>query len=162
MARVRVHVGLLWFLAGAVNAGEPVLSAASYGDVVFGEPLDAVVGKLGERARTEYGDAACRYIRFERYEKARFMVEEGILTRVDVEASVPNPYGVSVGTRLEELRMRYPAARIDPHKYDPDGHYVVFEGDDGKGAVVLEVGNGRVTSMRAGISPSVHYVEGCL
>jgi hypothetical protein len=51
---------------------------------------------------------------------------------------------------------------VEPHQYDPDGHYLTFATRGGKTAIVMEEADGKVTTIRGGLIPAVQYVEGCL
>jgi hypothetical protein len=62
---------------------------------------------------------------------------------------------------MASVKKRFPHVRIDPHKYDEEGHYLVLLTPDGKAALLFEEGGGMVTDVRAGLEPSVEYVEGC-
>jgi hypothetical protein len=91
------------------------------------------------------------------------MVEEGILTRADVtDSSIPNAFHIKIGTTLDEVKRRFSTVIVERHQYDPTGHYLIFKSKDGKRAIVFEEGNGKITDVRAGVEPSVQYVEGCL
>ena len=63
---------------------------------------------------------------------------------------------------LDKVRAMHPSVKIEPHKYDENGHYLILEANDGRAAIVLEEGGGKVTDIRAGLKPSVEYVERCL
>ena len=91
------------------------------------------------------------------------MVEESTVTRADVtDSSIPNALGIKIGATLDEVKRRYPKVIVEPHQYDPTGHYLIFKSKDGKRAIVFEEGDGKITHIRAGMEPSVEYVEGCL
>ena len=90
------------------------------------------------------------------------MVEDGIVTRADVASNIPNSSGVRIGMRLSEVKRRFPNVNVEPHKYDKHGHYLSLPTADGKAALLFEEGEGRVTDVRAGLFPSVAYVERCL
>lgn len=91
------------------------------------------------------------------------MVENGILTRADLtDSSIRNAPGIKMGTTLDEVKRRYLKVIVEPHKYDPTGHYVIFKSKDGKRAIVFEEGDGRITDVRGGLEPAVESVEGCL
>jgi len=140
-----------------------VLTDQSYGIVRFGSKLVEVEKKLGERAKGQTGDQGCDFVTFKRYPGIKFMVEKGILTRADVtDSSIPNSLGIKIGTTLDEVKRRYPKVIVEPHQYDPTGHYVIFKSKDRKRAIVFEEGDGRITDVRAGLEPSAEYVEGCL
>lgn len=90
------------------------------------------------------------------------MVEEGVITRAESSVAVPTSLGLTVGASMEAVKKSVPSVVIEPHQYDPDGHYLIFKSPDGKTAVVMEEGGGKVTAVRGGLEPSVEYVEGCL
>jgi hypothetical protein len=144
------------------NASEPILGLESYGTVKFGSPILDVEKTLGEKGTRESGEVGCDYIRFKRYPKVSFMVEDGIVTRADVEKGVPNTLKIPVGTSLADVKKKYPKVIVEQHKYDEEGHYLIFKNAKGTKAIVMEEGNGKVTDIRGGLEPSVEYVEGCL
>jgi hypothetical protein len=96
----------------------------------------------------------------------RFMVEQGKIVRVDVDsAGVRTAAGAEVGMSEADVRARYPIGlRVQPHKYDPKGRYLVLQGTvpaDSARRLIFETDGQRVVRYRAGISPAVEYVEGC-
>ena len=160
-----LSVFLGFLIAGSNGFGKDriVLTDQSYGIVGFGSKLAEIEKKLGEKAEAQTGDKDCDFVTFKRYPGVKFMVEKGIVTRTDVtDPSTPNALGIKIGTTLAEVKRRYARAIIEPHKYDPTGHYLIFKSKDGKRAIVFEEGNGKITAVRAGVEPSVEYVEGCL
>ncbi|WP_147375880.1 hypothetical protein [Noviherbaspirillum cavernae] len=146
----------------AVAAPARVLSATAYGDITFGSRLVDVEAGLGQKATPAKRDAACAYVSFRKMPKVRFMVENGIVTRADARAGVPNSAGVAVGASLTGVKTRHPDVRITPHKYEDNGHYLIFPDANENAALVMEEVNGKVTAIRGGLQPSVGYVEGCL
>jgi hypothetical protein len=96
----------------------------------------------------------------------RFMVEQGKVVRVDVDSSgVRTAAGVEVAMAEADVRSRYPVGlRVQPHKYDPKGRYLVVQGTepaDSARRLIFETDGQRVVRYRAGITPAVEYVEGC-
>lgn len=96
----------------------------------------------------------------------RFMVEQGRIVRVDVDSSgVRTAAGAEVGMSEADARGRYPVGlRVQPHKYDPKGRYLVLQGTqpaDSARRLIFETDGQRVVRYRAGITPAVQYVEGC-
>jgi len=158
-----ILLGLL--IAGSNGFGRDttVLTDESYGIVRFESKLVEVEKKLGEKAKGHTGDQGCDFVTFKKYPGVKFMVEKGIVTRADVtDSSIPNVLGIKIGTTLDEVKQRYPKVMVEPHKYNPTGHYLIFKSRDGKRAMVFEEGDGKITDVRAGSEPSVEYVEGCL
>jgi len=154
------------FAMYALDAGaqESILSADSLGEIAFGSKLRQVEGLLNQTAkpRDGYGDESCRYVSFESLPGSLFMVENGTVTRIEAAPTIRNTLNISVGTRMDEVLKAHPDAQVIPHQYDPEGHYLIFPSKDNTAAIVMEVGDGTVTDIRAGLRPSVDYVEGCL
>ncbi len=154
---------LLLFLASFWSlANAETLSPRGYGQVKFGAKLDAVEKQLKQVASPQKREFACDFVKFKKYPGLKFMVEEGVITRADAEKRIKNSAGVAVGARLSQVMRAHPNIRIEPHKYDENGHYLILSTTDGRSALVFEESNRKVTQVRAGIKPSVEYVEGCL
>jgi hypothetical protein len=154
------------FLLAATNlfaADNLVLTDKSYGPVTFGSKLKRIEKQIGEKAKSELGDEGCDFVTFKKLPGIMFMVEDGTVTRADVMSQeIKNTLRIRIGTSLEEVKRRFPKVEIERHQYDPTGHYLIFKSKDGKRAIVFEESDGKVTDTRAGIEPSVEYVEGCL
>jgi hypothetical protein len=147
-------------------AGDPVplLTFDGYGAVRFGMTVaeaEHSAGGTAKAARAEAGSQTCYYASFTRYPHARFMVEDGHIARAELDNSGRNTLGLSVGMRLTDVRERFPAVSIRPHKYDETGHYLLFASQSGKSEIVAEESRGRITMIRGGLLPAVEYVEGC-
>jgi len=147
-----------------------MLTAQAFGKVTFGMHLADAEKLLGEKAPAlgegTGENADCRSVSFKAYPQWRFMVEHGVVTRADAYAAdhfpqAENALGVHFGDSLEAVRARHPTVRVQSHKYDPTGHYLIFLSDDAKSAIVMEEGGGKITAIRGGLEPSVEYVEGC-
>jgi hypothetical protein len=145
-----------------VMADAPILSPSGFGDIQFGQPLKAVEANLNETALPKKRELGCDFVTFRKYPQIRFMVEDGVVTRGDATAGVRNSAKVDVGMSLARVKALHPRIRIEPHKYDDQGHYLILDSADGSSAILFEEGGGKVTDIRAGKKPSVEYVEGCL
>lgn len=143
-------------------AGADVLSPHGYGLVRFGMKVEEAEQTLKQRTTKPYDATGCDYVEFKKYPRVQFMVEDGVVTRADATRNVRNSANVRVGMTLAPVRAMHPSVKIEPHKYDDSGHYLILEADDGRAAIVLEVGGGKVTDIRAGLKPAVEYVERCL
>jgi hypothetical protein len=95
------------------------------------------------------------------YPNVELMVENGVITRADVGEEVPNALGVTVGTSFTDVKKQLPTVIVEPHQYEPNGHYLILKNSDKKKAIVMEESDGKVTRVRGGLIPSVQYVEGC-
>jgi hypothetical protein len=139
-----------------------ILSPRGYGDIHFGAQLRNVESQLKESAEPRSREFGCDFVQFKKYPGVHFMVEDGVVTRADVAPNIPNSSGVRIGTRLSEVKRRFPKVIVEPHKYDEHGHYLSLPTADGKAALLFEERDDGVTGVRAGLFPSVAYVEGCL
>lgn len=138
------------------------LGPAGYGAVVFGQPLVAAERALGEKLDGRRLNPDCDVVAFKAYPDVRFMVENGVITRADLQdLTLANSTGITPAMTLDEIRRRYPEASIGPHKYDPKGHTIVIRTPGKASAVVIEESQGRITRIRAGLQPAVDYVETC-
>jgi hypothetical protein len=93
----------------------------------------------------------------------RFMAQNGRIVRADVESTgVRTEAGGEVGMSEADVRSRYPAAVVRPHKYDSAGRYlIVRDTTDSSRRLVFETDGQRVVRYRGGVMPPVEYVEGC-
>ena len=138
-----------------------VLSPLGYGQIHFGMKLRAAELALKQGATPKYDGSGCDYVQFKKYPRLRFMVEDGILTRADAKKRTKNSANVLVGMSLDHVKSMHPEVKIQPHKCDDEGHYAILSTADNRAAIVLEASKGKVTAIRAGLEPSVEYVEGC-
>jgi hypothetical protein len=163
MNRIFLSLALLSCI-GQANASGPVLSATAYGRITFGERLERIERTLRETAPpiTDPDENQCRQIEFRAYPGVIFMVEAGVVTRAESSKAVRTSLGMTVGASITDLQKKYPSIVVEPHQYEPDGHYLTFATRDSKAAIVMEETDGKVTSIRGGLNPSVKYVEGCL
>ena len=93
------------------------------------------------------------------------MFDEHRVARVDVDTSgIATAAGARVGDDEARIKRLYPGqVTVTPHKYE-DGHYLTVTPPapaDKQFRIIFETSGGRVTRYRAGILPSVEYVEGC-
>lgn len=153
--------------ADSVDPARWVLRADGVGPVRVGmtvaEANQAVSGGLDRTTGLEQ----CDYVRPKQGPAGvSLMVENGRIARVDVRdsARVSTVAGVLPGESEARVREAYPGVRVQPHKYDERGHYmIVIPGapSDTLHRIVFETNGTVVTSMRGGLFPTVEYVEGC-
>lgn len=147
-------------LGVSAAASGQTLSPDGYGKIQFGQRLDQVERKLGQRATPRPADPACSMVGFKRYPQVRFMVENGVITRADARGVVRNSAGITARMSAKEALRHAPAMRSELHKYDKNGAYLVLPQGEDK-ALIFEASKGKITRMRAGIKPAVDYVETC-
>ena len=145
------------------NRSAPVLSAAAYGEVVFGDRIEDVAKRLNEMVplREESDEESCWYAKFNAYPGVNFMVQDGRVSRLDYSESIITSIGYTVGASMAEVTKAIPTAIVEPNHYNPEAHYITVMSEDGKSAILLDESKGKVTSVRAGLLPVVQYVEGC-
>lgn len=146
----------------AALAADQVLSPQGYGLIRFGQTLKHAETTLKERPKADDPDESCTYVAFGKYPNVIFMVEDGVITRADVEAAIRNTSGIKVGMSIANAKRIQPLLEVEPHQYDPKGHYLRLSSKRGKFALVFETDESKVTYIRGGMQPSVGYVEGCL
>jgi hypothetical protein len=109
-------------------------------------------------------EQACFYVRPKQYPGIAFMIEDGRLSRIDVEKSgVRTDSGIQVGdleSRVHEVYGK--RIVVEEHKYFENGHYLTIRSTDGHSALRFETNEGKITSFYAGTSQAIQYVEGCL
>jgi hypothetical protein len=143
-----------------------VLSWDGFGNITFGETLEEISTSTGLKfAPTNDAidwEEACKYVDVKGQSSIHFMVEEGILTRADAPVGTPTVLNIDVSGSLDEIKRQHPNAIIKNHKYAMDGHYIIFYNADKSKAILFEHYESKIQVLRAGLVPSVLYVEGCL
>lgn len=90
-----------------------------------------------------------------------FLVEMNKVGRIDVlSESAKTADGFGVGTPAEDIKTKFGAAAVEqPNKYEPEIVDLVVT--DGETKFIYEIQDGRVRGWRAGILPTIDYVEHC-
>jgi hypothetical protein len=134
----------------------------NFGAVKVGMTVSQASKALGVRLNTtEQG--ACRYFKVNgRFKDVGFMVNDGTIARFDLsESGIATDRGAQVGDTEARIKRLYKGQyKVTKHKYT-DGNYIEVEMKGGKFSIIFETDGKRVTSIRAGRSPEVGYVEGC-
>ena len=149
----------------AAQPSPAVLTMTGLGPVQIGMTLAEAEQALGAGLEPIEDEACTQIRRTDGHDPQIFyMVENGRITRIDIEdgSDIKTDKGVGIGATEAEVLAAYgPGMQVMPHKYDPHGHYLVMDSADAKSAILFETSNGKVTMFRAGVHPSVDYVEGC-
>jgi hypothetical protein len=159
-APVRAEPAVVIAQAAAPATGVAVLSFDGYGPVKFGAKLSDAEQQVGEHSGVT--DPACSMVRFKALPGARFMVEQGVITRADADPGSANSLGLKVGDTLAQATARHPGLSSGPHKYLPNGHYLTMHSPNRRAAIVIEEDGTGIIKIRAGLQPAVGYVESCL
>lgn len=156
---------------------ETRLSLDGLGPVDIGMTLDEASAAAGTPIRTRPDDPygpECTYA----YPQGGpdgvgFMVINGRIARVDIgtlrPSMRPSPVrtvsGIGIGSTEDEVKQAYPGRiRMEPAKYDPNGHDLVYLPADASVkhlSMIFQTDGQRVTSFRAGLAEPVAYTEGC-
>jgi hypothetical protein len=110
-------------------------------------------------------DQPCFYVNPAKHPHISFMIEDGRLARVDVDApGTPTAEGVQVGdSELRAKRVYGPRLKIEPHAYTgPVGHYLTIRSKDGRYGIRFETDGKKIDNLYAGRMQAVEYIEGCL
>ncbi len=146
----------------------PLARFDGYGDLRLGM-TEAQARKAwgGELKDDGVNDPACHYLTPVWATDKRslaLMIENGHFVRYEsADAREQAPGGGRVGMSAAQIDTLY-AGRVDrqPHKYEPDGHYLRIADAASGDALLFETGgDGKVSRWRVGQVPAVDYVEGC-
>lgn len=165
---MRARVFLPFVLGGVMASAAPVdtrITTAGWGAVHVGmSSTDSRLAQLRfEPVPAASGLEHCHYIQSVDVPDLRVMIEAGKVVRVETQhGRYSTPSGVRVGDSEESARKVYGQRAVArPHKYVQGALYLIVYAADRGAAVVLEIINGRVLSLRGGLVPAVEYVEGC-
>jgi hypothetical protein len=94
------------------------------------------------------------------------MFAAGRVVRIDVfNAGIRTVTGAGVGDSEEQIKRLYAGhITVEPHHYDPGGHYLTYSPDtsaDRGYGMVFETDGTMVTSFHAGTLAAIALVEGC-
>lgn len=136
------------------------------GPVTVGMSLAEVASSIGASPDIAPADRECSYVRAPAApEGVAFMVRDGLIARVDVNApGVLSAEGAGIGTAEADVRRIYgDRLQVQPHKYT-DGRYLIVRPagpDSATHRMVFETDGQTVTKLRGGKLPEVEWVEGC-
>jgi hypothetical protein len=143
-------------------AGER-LSMDSFGPVRVGMSAAEARRAAGVEMTGNLSSVGCAMLYIATDPAVQLMIENSLVTRIDVtDGRHPTVLGIRVGDTEARAQTTYGGKlEITPHKYDAHGHYLTLRSPDRKSAMVFETDGERIVRMRAGIVPSVEYVERC-
>ncbi len=167
----------LGVLAAPVEAAERVvLRPDGLGTVTFGMTLDEAQAALGTPL-VETRDAGspsktCRHVkRADGVEPSVvYMVENGKITRAEIfrprgqpAPPIATAEGIAIGASDKTVRAKYRGRlKATPNTYSETGTDIEVFTPGGQNGLLFEIEKGTVASLRAGLVPSVRYIEGCL
>jgi len=146
------------------------ISTTGLGEVRIGAQADAAAEAAGLAFVEEgagVGSSACHYATAAAVDGVRFMVADGVIARIDIDAGpIETLSGARIGsTRDEIIGLFGEKIAAQPHPADPSGELLVFVPADEAEAdrrVVFETdASGTVVRYRTGRLPEVLYLDGC-
>jgi len=110
---------------------------------------------------------ACGFAVVDGLEGVGFMVNDGVIRRVDIDSGpISTSSGAHIGSTEKEIKDLFPGIiTVTDHQYVEGGHYLTLTPtaeslkDD---RVVFETDGQVVTGYRAGKVPQVEWAEGCV
>ena len=112
-------------------------------------------------AKDEQG---CFYIKPHQQPSIGLMIEDGRVTRVDIDGpDILTVEGVHVGDSETRAKQVYGhKLKVEPHAYTgPEGHYLTMHSSDGRYGIRFETDEGKIVRFYAGRANSIAYIEGC-
>jgi len=136
------------------------------GPVKFGMSLSELNAALHERFSMPQGkeEQGCFYVSPARHPGISFMIEDGHVTRVDVQRrGISTAEGVRIGDSEARAAQVYGnKLKVEPHHYtSPEGHYLTVLSNDKRYGIRFETDEGKVVRFYAGQRHAIAYVEGC-
>lgn len=153
-------------VATAASGNSWVLSDDGIGPVRIGMTLAELNSVLHEHFAmpTAGDDRPCFYVTPTSHPDVGFMIEDGRLTRIDVDGpQVPSAAGVRVGdSEQKAIEVYRHMLTVKPGAYTgPEGHYLTQRSNDRRYGIRFETDEGKIVRFYAGRFSSVQYIEGC-
>lgn len=145
--------------AGARGPLEGPVTAGGLGSVTVGTRVPVVEGLLDSVENIVNG--SCGHI-VSVDERISFLTERGTIARVEVGGpGFRTEEGIQVGDSVSAVESAY-GGKLGREQNDSQGEYLSVGSDDDGRKIVFETDGQLVTSIRAGRTPEVDLVEGCL
>jgi hypothetical protein len=169
MALIVLSAGLICIVPIAPQPTEWTIYLRTAGPLRYGMSLDEVRQILGDKeARLGGENYGCAYLESKILpEKLDLMFQDKRLVRVDVmsRSVAHTASGARVGDSEDRIKSLYSGRiRVEPHHYDPDGRYLIYQGTDPADRdyeLLFETDGERVGEFRSGLARAVTLVEGC-
>ena len=120
--------------------------------------------ELKEAEPSDLGDEGCYYVYPDgKYGDIGFMIEEELITRIEVESrKVASAGGIRIGDTEVAVKKTFPGkVKEQVHPYiGKVGKYLIVKTKPGFG-YTFETEKGKITSFRSGRFDSEQYIEGC-
>ena len=164
MSMKRALLLALLFVAISFATDAWVVREDGVGPLNVGMTLAQLTAKLHQKlAESESGSDNCFYVHAPSHPHLAFMIEDGKMSRVDVDApGITTSAGIQVGDPESRAQRIYGSKlKVTEHKYIDTGHYLTMRSADGRYGVRFETDKGKITEFYAGTYEAIQYVEGC-
>lgn len=165
-SRARSLLAIALAMPLAAFAADWAVRSDGIGSVKIGARFSALNIPMKQPTRTtDYrADGKCFYAIPELDQDFALMIEDGIVTRVDVLApGTRTVEGIGVGDPVAEVWKTYGSRIISaPNDYDANERDLTIRSKDGRNAIRFYIVQARVSAFVAGRLKSVNYSEGCL
>jgi hypothetical protein len=105
ITRLTALIGIaVLFLPELLGASENVLGPRHYGKVKFGVQIESVERLLGQKAEHFQRAPECDFVTFRNFPNARFIVENGVITRADSKGPILTETKVRMGMTLSLVK----------------------------------------------------------
>lgn len=167
MNRIRIAAQLVLgacLITKSVTAVSWVVRDDGVGPVKIGMTLAQPSATLHQKfSEQESGSENCFYVTAPGHDHLGFMIIDGRLVRIDVDApGIFTDSGLQVGDSEAHARKIYGLKmKVTGHKYIDTGHYLTALSDGRRYGIRFETDKGRITTFYVGTYEAIQYVEGC-
>jgi hypothetical protein len=162
---LELRILIFLILVGNSSAGDDwVVREDGVGPIKIGITRAQLSATLHQKlSEDESGSDNCFYVHARGHDHVSFMIEDGKLVRIDVDAAgIATSSGIQVGDSEARVRQIYGAKlKVTEHKYVETGHYLTVRSANGQYGIRFETDKGKITEFYAGRYDSIQYVEGC-
>ncbi|HEX3093461.1 MAG TPA: hypothetical protein VHW72_12600 [Candidatus Angelobacter sp.] len=136
------------------------------GPVKIGMSLSDLNAALHEKFSmpNDKDEQACFYVEHSKYPGVAFMIQEGFVTRVDVDRpEVSTAEGIKIGDSESRAMQVYGSKlKVELHHYTaPEGHYLTVLSSNERYGIRFETDKGKIVRFYAGQQQAIALVEGC-
>src|SRR5882724_8031159 len=159
MKPIFLFIVCISLVADSSAADNWVLRDDGIGPIKIGMSLSQLSAVLHERfskPTEEWESQECFYVKPRRRPHIAFMIEDGRLTRIDVDgAGISTSTGIQVGdSESHVLKVYGSKLKVGPAQYT-EGHYLTARSSDGHHGIRFETDQGKIGSFYAGRYESI-------
>jgi|SRR5579859_2678165 len=153
-------------VAVCTTAHEWVVHFDGIGPVKIGMSLSELNAVLHENFSMpeDKDEQTCFYVEHAKHPGVAFMIQEGHVTRVDVDGSgVATALGIKIGdSESQAMKVYGNKLKVEPHHYTaPEGHYLTVLSGNERYGIRFETDEGKIVRFYSGQLQAIGLVEGC-